>query len=111
MAADRILKFSSELDLTDKQIAELETLSYETKKKLIDLHADIEKEQLEVRNRLRSGSEDMTQIKRHLSAVAKAQSEIKASKITNLFEARKVLTEEQKKLIKEKHPRVGMILD
>ena len=111
IAAERIVRFSAELDLTNKQIAKLETLSYETKKKLIDLHADIEKERLEVRNRLRSGSEDLTQIKRHLSAVAKAQVAIKEAKIANLFEARKVLTDEQKKLVREKHPRMGMIFD
>jgi Spy/CpxP family protein refolding chaperone len=111
VAADRMLRQASELNLTDDQTAKLEALAYETKKRLIDLHADIEIEQLEVHKQLQSGSEDLTQIKRHWSAIAKAQVDIKEAQITNLFEARKLLTTEQKEMVKERHPRLGMILD
>ncbi|UCG53378.1 MAG: Spy/CpxP family protein refolding chaperone [Candidatus Latescibacterota bacterium] len=110
-AAERMLRHAPELGLTEDQIAKLETLSHDTKKQLIDLRADIEKEQLEVHKKIRSGSDDLTQIKRHLSAIAKARADIQAAKIASLFEARKLLTDDQKKLIKEKHPRMGMILD
>lgn len=111
VAADRMLRQAEALELTDDQIAKLEMLSYEAKKKLIDLHASIEKEQLELKNRIRSDAEDMTQIKRHLSAISSAKVGIQEVKISNLFAARKILTDEQKKLVKEKHPRMGMNLD
>jgi len=111
IAAERMLRHANMLDLTDDQIAKLEMLSYEAKKKLIDLHASIEKEQLELKNRVRSDAEDMTQIKRHLSAMSKARTGIQEVKIANLFAARKILTDEQKKLVKEAHPRMGMIVD
>jgi Spy/CpxP family protein refolding chaperone len=111
VAADRILRSSAELGLTDEQTKKLETLSFETKEKLIDLHASIEKERLKVRERMQSGTNDLTQIKRHLNAIAKAQVEVKEARIANLFDARKVLTNEQKGLLKEKHPRLGMTLD
>jgi Spy/CpxP family protein refolding chaperone len=111
VAADRMLRHANELDLTDDQIGKLEMLSYEAKKKMIDLRADIEKEQLELQNRIKSNAEDMAQIKRHLSAIAKAKTGIQEVKIENLFSVRKVLTDEQKELIKKRHPRKGMILD
>lgn len=111
VAADRILRNAGALELTDDQIAKLEKLSYEAKKKLIDLHASIEKEQLELKNRIRSDSEDMTQIKKHLSAISSANAGIQEVKIANLFAARKILTAEQKELVKERHPRMGMDLD
>jgi Spy/CpxP family protein refolding chaperone len=111
VAADRMLRNANELELTDDQIARLEMLSYEAKKKLIDLRAGMEKEQLELRNRINSDAEDMTQIKRHLSAIAKARTGMQEVRIENLFATKKVLTDEQKELIKKKHPRKGMILD
>jgi len=110
-AAQRMLRHADELGLTDEQMGELEMISYETKKKLIDLRANIEKEQLEVQKQLRSGSEDLTQIKRHLSAVEKSRVGIQEARIANLFNSRNILTDGQKTLIKEKHPRLGMILD
>ncbi len=111
VAAERMLRHANKLDLTDDQIAKLEMLSYEAKKKLIDLHASIEKEQLELKNRVRSDAEDMTQIKRHLSAMSKARVGIQEVKIANSFAARKTLTDEQKKPVKDAHPGMGMIVD
>ncbi len=111
VAADRMLRHANTLQLTDDQIASLEMLSYEAKKKMIDLRSSIEKEQLELKNRIRSDAEDMTQIKRHLSAISSAKVGIQEVKISNMFAARKILTDEQKEIVKEKHPRMGMNLD
>lgn len=111
VAADRMLRHASALELTNDQIGKLEMLSYEAKKKLIDLHASIEKEQLELKNRMRSDAEDMSQIKRHLSAIANAKVGIQEVKISNMFAAKKILTDEQKELVKKRHPRMGTILD
>ena len=111
VAADRMLKHATELKLTDDQIGKLEMLSYEVKKQMIGLHADIEREQLEVKKQMQSGSDDPTQIKRHLSAISKARLGIQEAKIDNLFKSRKILTNEQKAMVKENHPRLGRILD
>jgi Spy/CpxP family protein refolding chaperone len=111
VAAERMLRHAPELKLTDDQIGKLEMLAYETKKRMIGLRADIEREQLEVHKQMRSGSEDLTQIKRHLSAISSARVGIQEAKIDNLFKARRILTEEQKAMVKENHPRLGRILD
>jgi len=111
IASERMLHRAKGLDLSDEQIDRLKTLAFETKKELVDLHAEIEKGQLEIRNQLQSGSDDLGQIRTHLEAVSKARAGIQEARIANLFEARKVLTEKQKKLIKEKFPQLGMILE
>lgn len=109
--AERLLRNAEELKLSDEQIATLKKLSFETQKTLVDLHAVIEKEQLEIRNSLQSGNDDLAAIKSHLSAVSQARADIQAARIANLFDAKKVLTEKQKKAIKEEFPRLGEMLD
>lgn len=111
VAADRLLRNASELELTEEQIGKLQNLAYETKKKMIDLRADIETERLEMHKLMQSDGADLTQIKRHLAAISKARLAMQEARIENLFEARKLLTDEQKKMVKEKHPRLGMIID
>ncbi len=109
--AERMLRNAEELKLSDEQIATLEKLSFETQKTLVDLHAVIEKEQLEIRNSLQSGNDDLAAIKSHLAAVSQARADIQTARIANLFDAKKVLTEKQKKAIKEDFPRLGTLLD
>jgi Spy/CpxP family protein refolding chaperone len=111
VAAERMLRHAPELKLTDDQIGKLEMLAYETKKRMIDLHADVERERLEIKKQMQSGSDDLTQIKRHLSAISKSRLAMQEAKIENLFAARKLLTDEQKEMVKKNHPRMGRILD
>jgi Spy/CpxP family protein refolding chaperone len=109
--AERLLRNAEELKLTDDQVDKLEKLSYDSKKTLVDLHAEIEKAELEIQNLLRSGNDDIAAFKVHIAAVSQARADIQTARIANLFEARKVLTEKQKKAIKEEFPRLGTLLD
>jgi Spy/CpxP family protein refolding chaperone len=111
VAADRMLRHAADLKLTDEQIGKLERISSNTKKTLIDLHAEIEKGEIDIQNLLRSGTDDMTRIKRQLEAVSKARVGIEEARIAAFFEARDVLTDEQKKMVKDEFPRLGRILD
>jgi Spy/CpxP family protein refolding chaperone len=106
-----MLRHSKELKLTEEQIDKLETLASDTRMKLIDLRAEVAKGELEIANLIRSGSDDMARIKSHLDAVSSARSKIAELRITNLFEARKVLTPEQKKQVKDEFPRLRPMLD
>jgi Spy/CpxP family protein refolding chaperone len=111
VAAERMLRHAKDLDLSAEQTEKLKALAFETQKALVDLHAEIEKGQLELRHQLQSGSDDLGQIKSHLEGISRARTGIQEARIANLFEARKVLTEKQKKLIKEKFPPMGMIFE
>jgi Spy/CpxP family protein refolding chaperone len=109
--AQRLLRNAEALKLTDEQIAALEKLSFETQKTMVDVRAEIDREHLELKNLLDSGSNDLSAVKAHLTAASQARAEMQAARIENLFESRKVLTEKQKKAIKEDFPRLGTLLD
>lgn len=109
--AQRLLRNAEELELKKEQVDALEKLSFETQKTLVDLNARIEKEQLEIKNLLQSGSDDLAAVKARLAAVSQARADLQAARIENLFAAKKVLTEKQKKMIKEDFPRLGDMLD
>lgn len=111
IAAERMIRHSDDLKLTDKQIETLEKLSSNSKKALVDLHAQIAKEEIEIQDLLRSGSDDLAAVKRHADALSKARSAVFEERISNFLEARKVLTADQKKLVKETFPRIGSMLD
>ncbi len=111
IAAERMIRHSDDLKLTDKQIETLEKLASDSKKALVDLHAQIAKEEIEIQDLLRSGSDDIAAVKRHADALSKARASIFEERISNFFEARKVLTADQKKLVKETFPRIGTMLD
>jgi Spy/CpxP family protein refolding chaperone len=106
-----MIRHSDDLKLTDKQIETLEKLSSNSKKALVDLHAQIAKEEIEIQDLLRSGSDDLAAVKRHADALSKARSAVFEERISNFLEARKVLTADQKKLVKETFPRIGSMLD
>ena len=105
--ADRMLRGASRLELSDGQIAQLEKLSYDSKSKLIDLNASLEKARLEMRKVIESNSDDMSAMKKNLETMSKIKVEIQALKLENWIAAKKVLTDEQKQKIKDQYPRFG----
>jgi Spy/CpxP family protein refolding chaperone len=111
LAAERFLRHASDLKLSDDQIEKLESLAYDAKTKLIDLHAEMEKGHLAMRQMLQSDSDDLTTMKRRLNDMAKKHTDIQELKLTNLIASKKVLTDEQKKMIKKQFPRMGRVLD
>lgn len=111
VAADMMLRHAADLKLTDSQIEKLERLASDAKKELVDLRAEMEKSEIELQSLMASGSDDMTQIKRHLQAVSNARVGIQEARIAHLFAARGVLTDKQKEMVKEEFPRLGRILD
>jgi hypothetical protein len=111
IAAARILRHAEKLELSDQQISQLEELSLGARKQMVDLRAAIEKEHLELEELLRSDSDDLTTIRKHLNALAEKHVDVQELKLRNWIEVKKILTEDQKEKIRKKHPRMGMILD
>lgn len=110
LAAERLLTNAAGLDLTDQQIEQLEKLAYEARLKLIDLETELEKARLEKRRQMETDDEDLAAMKKHLDSMARKRVEVQVLKLGHRIEAKKVLNEEQKKLIREKYPRLGMRL-
>lgn len=111
VAAARILRHAGELDLSEQQISQLEEIALDVRKQLVDLHAFIEKERLDLEELMRSDSDDITAIKKRLNTLAQKRVDVQELKLRNWIEVKKILTEDQKKLIAEKHPRLGGFLD
>lgn len=103
-AASRLVLYGKKLDLTKEQVAKLEKLSYDTKAKVIDLRAAMEKEKLEMRHLHLSGSDDLAAIKAHLKAIADLRVELQTAKIANRIEAKKILTDKQQKMMMKRVP-------
>jgi Spy/CpxP family protein refolding chaperone len=97
-----LLKHASVLGLTDEQQDELSDLDFATKKKMIDLRAALQKERLELHKMMNENELKATAIKRQLDAIASAEADVKFERISAMIAARKILTEEQRELLKEK---------
>lgn len=106
LAADRMLRHASGLELTESQITQLETLSYETKTQLIDLESSLDKARLEMKRQMETDAEDLSAMKKRLDSMAKIKVDIQELKLKNWIDARKVLTDEQKNQVKERYPRL-----
>lgn len=108
LAAERMLKGAAKLELTDEQAKQLEQLAYDARAKLIDLESELSKARLEMRRQIETDSDDLAALKKHLDSLAKKRVSIQELKLENWIEAKKILTEEQKTLIRKSHPRMGM---
>ena len=106
IAADRLLRHARKLGLSDDQITRLKDLAYETRKKMIDLRAGLQKQQLELGHLLQSGTEDMRSIRRQLDLVAKKRADLQEAKIAHWIASKNVLNKEQRTMIKKEHPRL-----
>lgn len=110
ISAERLLHNQDRLKLTDDQVARLEKLAHDTKLKMIDLRAQKEKEQLAMKELLRSGSDDLSAMKKQLKSLSQKRAEMQELRLENLIESRKILTDEQKELIRDRHPGLGRML-
>jgi Spy/CpxP family protein refolding chaperone len=110
LPADRFLRGATHLELTEDQVADLEKLSYDTRLQLIDLESDLEKAQLEMKRLMQDGSDDISAVKKQLRSLSEKKLGIQEIKLENLFEAKKILTDDQKQKIRATHPRMGGML-
>lgn len=106
-AAMRMVMRAEQLDLTKEQVAKLEKLAYDTKTKVIDLRAALEKTKLELRQLERTDSDNLTAMKRHLKSIADIRVEMRMAKIANRIDAKNILTDEQKEMVKKRSPNMG----
>lgn len=108
--SDRVLRQATRLELTDQQIEQLEKLAYDAKVKLIDLESDLDKARLEMRREMETNGDDLTALKKQLDSVSKKRVTVQELKLKNWIDTKSVLTDEQKKLIGQRHAGFGMRL-
>ncbi len=98
----RFLEHARELGLSEEQKTKLKDIAFNTKQEMIDLKAALQKEKLQLKKLLSAEEPSPREIKRQLEAIAQAEVNIKYKRITSMIEAKNVLTEEQRELLREK---------
>jgi len=86
---------AKELGLTDAQMGKIKDLNFAHRNAMIDLEAQFEKAQLQVRHQMKSDSPDKAAILQAAKAVNVAKGQIAEARINHMFELKAVLTPEQ----------------
>jgi Spy/CpxP family protein refolding chaperone len=96
LPAERFTIHADDLELTEEQLDLLEKSAYDTRQKLIDLEADLEKAQLEMRRLKEQGTENASDLKKQLRLVSDKKLAIQELRLENWIDSRNILTEDQK---------------
>lgn len=94
----RRIRSEQKLNLTDAQQEQFQKISFDTKKKQIDLRAKLETAKLELRRLMVADDVDKSAIEKKLNDVASARTALKMNRINGWIEKNKVLTPEQQKI-------------
>ncbi len=89
------------LNLTDAQKEQFEKISFDSKKKQIELKAKLESAQLDVRRLMKAETVDKSAIEKKWNEIASFQVALKMNHLNAWVEKNKVLTPEQQKQWKE----------
>jgi hypothetical protein len=111
LPSERIIEHAVVLGLSDEQRMRLEELSYQTKQRLIDYRAAEEKDRLELKRMLDMGKDDETGIHRQLGEIAKRHVDVEEAVISNWLDAKKLLNEDQLKMIRDARGGMGDVVD
>lgn len=102
-------RVAQKLGLTDDQVQQLDKISYDSRMKMIDLHAAVEKEQLELGHELQADHPNEDAVLGQVDKVSQAKAAIARARVRTLLATRSVLSPQQwqelKSLRMDFHPR------
>lgn len=93
-------ELAKKLGLTDVQIKKMESIFQNHRLLLIDLHANLERQEVILEPMINADQPDEQQVLAQIDKVAQARAELEKSNARMLFAIRKVLTPEQWKQLK-----------
>lgn len=94
-------RVAEELGLSDQQKQQLEKISQDGRLKMIDLRADLEKQEVVLGPMLRTFHPDEAQVLAQVGKVSQARAALEKERIQTMLESRGVLTEEQWKKLED----------
>ncbi len=94
-------RVAEEIGLTDQQKQQLEKISLDSRLKMIDLRADLEKQQVILGPMLESYHPDEAQVLAQVDKVSQARAALEKERVQSMLTTRNVLTEEQWNKLKE----------
>ena len=86
---------AQQIGLTDQQKQQMDQIFVQHRLKLIDLNANLEKQEVLFRPMIEADQPDETKILAQIDAIAQARAELEKADARMLFDTRKVLTPEQ----------------
>lgn len=94
-------KMMRELNLTETQKEQFEKISFDTRKKKIELKAKVETSKLELRRLLTADVVDKSAIEKKMNEIASSEVTIRMNHINAWTEKNKILTSDQQKIWKK----------
>jgi Spy/CpxP family protein refolding chaperone len=94
-------RVAEEIGLSDQQKQQLEKISLDSRLKMIDLRADLEKQQVILGPMLESYHPDEAQVLEQVDKVSQARAALEKERVESMLTTRNVLTEEQWNKLKE----------
>jgi len=91
-----ILQQGAQLNLTQEQQTQLQELSFTVQQDMIDLRANLQQQQLELHQVLVSDNPQQNELRQIITAKSSVQADIQQRQLESFFEARDVLTAEQR---------------
>ena len=88
-------ELQKDIGLKKEQREQIRKIYFETQKKLVNLTKDRELKEIELRELLSEENPDMTKIENIVREISSLEAEIKLTRIRQLLELKKILTEEQ----------------
>jgi len=95
-------ELQEDIGLKKEQREQIRKIHFETQKKLVTLSKDRELKEIELRELLSEENPDMTKIESIIKEISSLEAEIKLTRIKQLVELKKILTEEQLNKLRER---------
>lgn len=96
-------RIAQAINLTDDQKKKMDDIFQQHRLKLVDLHANLEKQQILMRPMIESDNPNETQVLAQIDKIAQARADLEKADAHMLFEIRKVLTADQWQKLKALH--------
>lgn len=96
-------KVAQAINLTDDQKKKMDDIFQQHRLKLVDLHANLEKQQLLIRPLIEADNPNESQVLAQIDKIAQARAELEKADAHMLFDIRKVLTADQWQKLKVLH--------
>ena len=96
-------KVAQAINLTDDQKKKMDDIFQKHRLKLVDLHANLEKQQILIRPLIEADNPNESQVLAQIDKIAQARAELEKADAHMLFDIRKVLTADQWQKLKVLH--------
>ena len=95
------------IGLSDSQVQKIEQIFQENRLKLVDIHANLQKEEIKLEPMLEADNPDESAVMASIDRIASARATLEKANAQMAFAIRRVLTPEQWKKLREMRPRHG----